>query len=150
MTKQTHFPYTSTYNSTLHNTNTKFQGSKTQSSTTAAIHQTFLQTETQSPQQTYITNIRHKHTSILSRHLATRDNYKILRTPPPHLSNSDGILPSSLVTPLPYPEQINHHLSNNTYAKSTPNHIYHHYAPSVTPTYAPRCHSWICGQTPLE
>ena len=52
--------------------------------------------------------------------------------------------------------------SNHTYTKSTPNHIHHHYAPSVTltytthiisstsPTYTPHCHPWICGQTPLE
>ena len=44
--------------------------------------------------------------------------------------------------------------------KSTPKHIHHHYAPSVTsthtthiisstaPTYAPHCRPWICGQTP--
>ena len=41
---------------------------------------------------TYIkTNMRHIHTSIVSRHLATRDNYKILRTPPPHISSSEEI-----------------------------------------------------------
>ena len=39
------------------------------------------------------TNIRHLHTSIVSRHLATRGNNKILRTPPPHISSSEGILP---------------------------------------------------------
>ena len=50
--------------------------------------------------------------------------------------------------------------SNHTYTKSTPKHIHHHYAPSVTSThtthiisstastYAPHCHPWICGQTP--
>ena len=49
-------------------------------------------------------------------------------------------------------EQINHPSSNNTYTKSTPNHIHHHYSPSVTlthmthiisstaPTYAQLCH----------
>ena len=35
--------------------------------------------------------MRHIHTSIVSRHLATRDNYKILRTPPPHISSSEEI-----------------------------------------------------------
>ena len=39
------------------------------------------------------TNMRHIHTSIVSRHLATRDNNKILRTPPPHTSSSDERLP---------------------------------------------------------
>ena len=35
------------------------------------------------------TNMRHIHTSIVSRHLATRCNNKILRTPPPHISSSE-------------------------------------------------------------
>ena len=39
------------------------------------------------------TNMRHIHTSIVSMHLATRGNNKILRTPPPHTSSSEAILP---------------------------------------------------------
>ena len=39
------------------------------------------------------TNMRHTHTSIVSRHLATRGNNKILRTPPSHISRSDRRLP---------------------------------------------------------
>ena len=39
------------------------------------------------------TNVRHIHTSIDSRHPATRGNNKILRTPPPHISSSEEILP---------------------------------------------------------
>ena len=41
------------------------------------------------------TNMRHIYTSIVSRHLATRGNNKILRTPPPHTmySSSEEILP---------------------------------------------------------
>ena len=39
------------------------------------------------------TNMRHIHTSIVSRHLATKGNNKILRTPPPHTSSSEEILP---------------------------------------------------------
>ena len=35
------------------------------------------------------TNMRHIHTLIVSRHLATRGNNKILRTPPPHISSSE-------------------------------------------------------------
>ena len=67
--------------------------------------------------------------------------------------------PASLVAHLPNSEQIS--LPQiNTYTKSTPKHIHHHYAPSVTsthtthiisstaPTYAPHCHPWICGQSP--
>ena len=103
--------------------------------------------------------MRHIHTSIVSRHLATRGNNNILRTPPP-TSSSEEILPASLVAPLPSSEQTNLPSSNHTYTKSTPKHIHHHYAPSVTsthtthiisstaPTYAPHCRPWICGQDP--
>ena len=35
--------------------------------------------------------MRHIHTSIVSRYLATRGNNKILRTPPPHISRSEEI-----------------------------------------------------------
>ena len=41
----------------------------------------------------YITNMRHIHTSIVSWHLATRGNNKILRTRPPHTSSSEERLP---------------------------------------------------------
>ena len=104
------------------------------------------------------TNMCHIHTSIVSRHLATRGNNTILRTPPPHTCSSEERLPASLVTPLPNSEQTNLPSSYHTYTKSTPKHIHHHYAPSATsthtthiisstaPTYAPHCHPWICGQ----
>ena len=39
------------------------------------------------------TNMCHIHTSIVSRHLATRGNNKILHTPPPHISSSEEQLP---------------------------------------------------------
>ena len=39
------------------------------------------------------TNMRHIHTSIVSMYLATKDNNKILRTPPPHISSSEERLP---------------------------------------------------------
>ena len=39
------------------------------------------------------TNIRHIHASIVSRHLATRGNNKILHTPPPYTSSSEERLP---------------------------------------------------------
>ena len=51
---------------------------------------TFPQTHTQSLQQTIKTNMRHIHTSFVSRHLG---NNKILRTLPPHISISEEILP---------------------------------------------------------
>ena len=41
----------------------------------------------------YTTSIRHIHTFIVSRYLATIGNNKILRTPPPHISSSQEILP---------------------------------------------------------
>ena len=65
----------------------------------------------------------------------------------------------TLFTPDPA-EQTNLPSSNHTYTKSTPKHIHHHYAPSVTsthtthiisstaPTYAPHCRPWICGTDP--
>ena len=37
--------------------------------------------------------MRHIHTAIASRNLATRGNNKILRTRPPHISRSEEILP---------------------------------------------------------
>ena len=37
--------------------------------------------------------MRQIHTAIVSRHLSTRDNNKILRTPLPHISSSKEILP---------------------------------------------------------
>ena len=43
---------------------------------------------------TYIkTNMRHIHTYIVSKHLATCGNNTILRTPTPHISSSEEILP---------------------------------------------------------
>ena len=39
------------------------------------------------------TNMRHIHTSIVSRHLGTRGNKKILSTPPLHISSTEEILP---------------------------------------------------------
>ena len=72
---------------------------------------------------TYIPiSMRHIHTSIVSRYLATRGNNRILRTPPPHISLT--------VAPLPNSEQIYRPSSNhNIYTKSAPNHIHHHCAP---------------------
>ena len=131
--------------------------------TTAATQQTFPQTPPHTVTTTDIkTSMCHIHTSIVSRHLATRGINKILRTLPPHISSSEERLPASLVAPLSNSEQTNLPSSNHTYTKSTPKHIHHHYAPSVTsthtthiiystaPTYAPHCHPWICGQTPPE
>ena len=95
--------------------------------------------------------MRHIHTYIASRHLATRGNNTILRTPPPHIIAMKRYFPASLVVPLSNSEQINHPSSNHTYTKSTPKHIHHYYTrfvtliytthiiSSTTPTYAPHC-----------
>ena len=102
--------------------------------------------------------MRHVHTSIVARHLATRGNDKILRTPPPHTSSSEEILPCNTRRTLAKLRKMYHPSSKYTYIKATTKHIHHHYAPSVTlthtthiisstaPTYAPHCHPWICGQ----
>ena len=50
---------------------------------------TFPHIITQSLQRT---NMRHKHTSIVSRHIFTRGNNNILRTPQPHFISSEQIL----------------------------------------------------------
>ena len=50
--------------------------------------------------------MRHIHTSIVSRHLVTRCNNKILRTPSPHISSSEGIF---------------HRLTHNTLAQPRTN-----------------------------
>ena len=106
------------------------------------------------------TNMRYIHTSIVSRHLTTRGNDKILRTPPPHTSSSEERLPRLTRRTLARIRTNKSPSSNHTYTKSTPKHI--QYAPSVTsthtthtisstsPTYVPHCHPWICGQTPPE
>ena len=74
-----------------HNILQHSKAKKTLFLTTAATQQIFPQT----PHTTtdIKTNMRHIHTSIVSRHLATRGNNKILRTPPPHTSSSEEILP---------------------------------------------------------
>ena len=116
--------------------------------------------------------MRHLHTSIVSRHLATRGNNKILRTPPPHTSSSEEKLPRLTRRTLaqlrtnksPFLISYLHKVD----AKTHPSplcplcNIHHHHALSVTsthtthiisstaPTYAPHCHPWICGQTPPE
>ena len=108
------------------------------------------------------TNMRHIHTSSVPRHLATRGNNKILRTPPPHISSSEGILLRLTRRTLAHLRTNKSPFLKSYLHKVAPNHIHHHYTPSVTsthtthiisstaPTYAPHCHAWICGQTPPE
>ena len=77
----------------------------------------------------------HIHTSIVSRHLATRGNNKILRSPPPHIRSSEEILPRLTRRTLAQLRTNKSPFSNHIYTKSTPNHIHHHYVPSVTLTH---------------
>ena len=108
MTKHSHSPYTSTYSSTPLNTNRKHNihhipYTNTQhTSTLQVLKKSFKQRPLYSKHYhrphtvttTDIkTNMRHIHTSIFSRHLATRGNTKILRTPPPNTSRSEETLP---------------------------------------------------------
>ena len=99
--------------------------------------------------------MRQIHIYIVSRHLATRGITKYSAHPPPHISSSEEIITASLVATLPNSEQIIHPSLKNTYTKSTPKHIHHHYFSSVTlthttliisstaPTDEPHCHPWI-------
>ena len=77
--------------------------------------------------------MRHIHTSIVSRHLATRGNNIILRTPSPDISSSEEILPLLTRRTIALLKTNKSPFSNFTYTKSTPHHI--HYAPFVTLTY---------------
>ena len=90
MTTHSHFPFTSTNSSTPHNTNIKHHIHHIHYTNT---QQTFPQTPHTVATTDIKTNMRHIHTSIVSRHLATRGNNKILRTPPPHISSSEDVLP---------------------------------------------------------
>ena len=110
MTKHSHSPYTSTYSSTPNNTNRKhnihhipYTNTQHTSTLTPRLKNTIynngryttnIPTDPHTVTTTDIkTNMRHIHTSIVSRHLATRGNNKILRTSPPHTSSSEEILP---------------------------------------------------------
>ena len=159
------FPYTSTYSSTPHNTNIKHIIHHIRY-THNILHHSNAQKPTIFNNGRYTTivktNMRHIHSSIVSRHLATRGNNKILHTPPPHISSSEEILPRLTRRTLAQLRTNKSPFLKSTYTKSMPNHIHHHYAPSVTSThtthiisstastYAPHCHPWICGQAPTE
>ena len=158
ITKYSYFPYASYYNSTRHNTNRKHDIQHTPytytqhtSTLSNGCYTTNIPTVTTTDIKT---NMRHIHASIFSRHLATRGNRKILRTPPPHITALKRYFPASLVSPLPNSEQINHPSANHTYTNSTPNHIHHHYSPSVT-LHTQQHHLFYCTHirtrlSPLE
>ena len=167
MTKHSHFPYTSTYSSTAHNTNRKhnihhipytntqhtstLQGSKSNHFQQRLLHNKHSHRPHTVTTTDIKTNLRHIHTSIVSRHLATRCNNKILRTPPPHIISSEEILPRPTRRHLAqFRTNISSFLKSYLHkfdAKSHPSPL----CPSVTPThtthtisltsptYAPHC-----------
>ena len=105
--------------------------------------------------------MRHIHTSIVSRHLATRGNNKILRVPPPHISSCEEI--PFRITRRTFAQlrtKKSHFLKSYLHkvdAKTHPSPLYPfvtsthttHIISSTAPIYAPHCRPWICGQTPL-
>ena len=105
MTKHSHSTCTSTYSSTPHNTNrrhnihhipyTNTQHTSTlQGKKNNGRYTTNIPTDSHTVTTTDIkANMRHIHTYIVPRHLATKGNNKILRTPPPHTSSSEERLP---------------------------------------------------------
>ena len=72
---------------------------------------TNITTDTHSVTTTDIkTNMSHIHKSIVSRHLATRGNNKILRTPLPRISRSEEILPRITHRSLAQPRTNNYNI----------------------------------------
>ena len=165
-----HFPYTSTYISTPHNTNRKsiisttqthniLQHSKAKKHYFNNVRYTpHIPTDPHIVSTTDIKiNMRHIHTSIVSRYLATRGNKKIMCRPPPPISSSEEILPRHTH---PTIAQLRTNKSpllksylHKVDAKSHPSPLcktHTHTISSTAATYAPHGHPWICGQTPLE
>ena len=112
-----HSVHSRPYSSTRHNTNRKHNKHTTYFNTPRLKNTIFnkgryttkiptdLHTVTTTTDKK--TNMCHIHAFIVSRHLATRGNNKILRTPPPNISSSVQILPTLLGAPLLNSEQIN-------------------------------------------
>ena len=112
-----HIPYTNTqHTSTL-------QGFKKKTIFNNGRYTTNIPTDPHTVTTTDIkTNMRHIHTSIVSRHLATRGNNKILRTPPPHTSSSEEILPRLTRRTLAQLRTTNLPSSNHTYKVDAKTH----------------------------
>ena len=79
--------------------------------------------------------MRHIHASIVSRHLATIGNNKILYTPPPHISSSEEILPRLTRRTLAQLRTNKSPFLRVYLHKVNAKHIHHHYAPSVILTH---------------
>ena len=70
-----------------------------------------------------------------SRHLATRGNNKILRTPPPHISSSEERLPRLTRRSLAQLRRNKSPFLKSYLHKVDAKHIHHHYDPTVTSTH---------------
>ena len=172
MTKHSHFPYTSTYSSSPHNTNIKhiihhihyttYFNTPRQKSlflTTTATHQTFPQSQ----HTVTITDI--KQTCVIYIHILSLSIY-----PQETITKYCAHLHHTLAALKRYfPPHSSHHwptqnkqislpqIIQKVDAKSHPsalcplynNHIQDTHS-STAPTYAPHCHPWICVQNPLE
>ena len=104
------------------------------------------------------TNMRHIHASIVSMHLDTRGNSKILHTPPPHISSSEVILPRITRRTLaklrinrsPFLKSYLHKVDVKTHPSPICPLCNTHTHDTTAPAYAPYYHHCICGQTPPE
>ena len=105
-------------------------------------------------------SMRDIHTSIVSQHLAARDNNKILRTHPPQVSSTEENLPRYTCRTLAQ-LRTNKSLFLLSYlhkidASTHPSPLcpfvaltnIPHNISSVAHRYAPRCQPWICGGIP--
>ena len=151
MTKHSYFLYSRTYSSMRHNTNRKHNIHHTLYTNTQHIQHSkakktsifnngrcitnFPQTPTQSLQHTY------NQTCAIYLHILSLGIYpKEEKTKYcAHLHHTLTVLkiyfPASLVAPLFNLEQIHSPSLNHIYTKSAPNHIHHHYVPSVSLTH---------------
>ena len=120
---------------------------------------------TQSLQQTYKPTCAiyiYIYTYIVSRHLATRGNNKIMCTSPPHISTSEYILPHlSRRTLAQLKTNKSPFLKSYLHTDNTKSHLAllylsvkptrtTHIISSTAPTYAAPCRPWPCGQTSLQ
>ena len=116
-----------TYFNTLRLKNTIFKNGR---------YTTNIPTDPHTVTTTYIkTNMRHIHTYIVSRHLATRGNNKIRRTPPPHISSSEERLPRLTRRTIAQLRTNKSPFIKSNLHKVAAKHIHHHYAPFVTSTH---------------
>ena len=103
-------------------------------------------------------NMRHIYISIVSRHLPTRGNHKIMRTPPLYTRISDETLPRHTGRTIaqlrthksPILKSYLHKYDANSHQPPPFITLTHttHIISSTAPPYALRCHPWTYGQTP--